>query len=96
VINEGGCLGIPVEGKNIYTIQTAEKGILWFKIKAKGRPGHGSVPGTTDNAILRMNRVVEKLGNYRAKMAVVPTVKQFLSQITKENKTVQQALMLLL
>jgi len=29
-------------------------------------------------------------------MAVVPTVKQFLSQITKENKTVQQALMLLL
>ena len=96
VINEGGGLAIPIEGKNIYTIQTAEKGILWFKIKAKGRPGHGSVPGTADNAILRMNRVVEKLGNYRAKMAVVPTVKQFLSQITKENKTVQQALMLLL
>jgi acetylornithine deacetylase/succinyl-diaminopimelate desuccinylase-like protein len=96
VINEGGGLAIPIEGKNIYTIQTAEKGILWFKIKAKGRPGHGSVPGTADNAILRMNRVVEKLGNYRAKMTVVPTVKQFLSQITKENKTVQQALMLLL
>jgi acetylornithine deacetylase/succinyl-diaminopimelate desuccinylase-like protein len=96
VINEGGGLAISIEGKNIYTIQTAEKGILWFKIKAKGRPGHGSVPGTADNAILRMNRVVEKLGNYRAKMTVVPTVKQFLSQITKENKTVQQALMLLL
>lgn len=96
VINEGGGLAIPIEGKNIYTIQTTEKGILWFKIKAKGRPGHGSVPGTADNAILRMNRVVEKLGNYRAKMTVVPTVKQFLSQITKENKTVQQALMLLL
>ena len=96
VINEGGGLAIPIEGKNIYTIQTAEKGILWFKIKAKGRPGHGSVPGTADNAILRMNRVVEKLGNYRAKMTVAPTVKQFLSQITKENKTVQQALMLLL
>ena len=96
VINEGGGLAIPIEGKNIYTIQTAEKGILWFKIKAKGRPGHGSAPGTADNAILRMNRVVEKLGNYRAKMTVVPTVKQFLSQITKENKTVQQALMLLL
>ena len=96
VINEGGGLAIPIEGKNIYTIQTAEKGILWFKIKAKGRPGHGSVPGTADNAILRMNRVVEKLGNYRAKMTVVPTVKQFLSQITKENKTEQQAPMLLL
>ncbi|MEM3628360.1 MAG: M20/M25/M40 family metallo-hydrolase, partial [Candidatus Bathyarchaeia archaeon] len=40
VINEGGGQAIPVDGKNIFTIQTAEKGILWFKVKAKGRPGH--------------------------------------------------------
>lgn len=75
VINEGGGLAIPVNSKNIFTIQTAEKGILWFKVKAKGTPGHGSVPGAADNAILRMNRVVEKLGNYRSKISIVPTVK---------------------
>jgi acetylornithine deacetylase/succinyl-diaminopimelate desuccinylase-like protein len=96
VINEGGGLAIPVNGKNIYTIQTAEKGILWFKVKAKGRPGHGSVPGAADNAILRMNKVVEKLGNYTAKITVVPTVKQFLNEVAKENKMAQQALTLLL
>ncbi|MGB9756498.1 MAG: M20/M25/M40 family metallo-hydrolase, partial [Candidatus Bathyarchaeales archaeon] len=72
VINEGGGLAIPINGKNIYTIQTAEKGILWFKVKAKGSPGHGSVPGAADNAILRMNKVIEKLGNHRAKISVVP------------------------
>jgi acetylornithine deacetylase/succinyl-diaminopimelate desuccinylase-like protein len=96
VINEGGGLAIPVNGKNIFSIQTAEKGILWFKVKAKGRPGHGSVPGAADNAILRMNKVVEKLGNYRSKIFIVPTVKQFLSEIAKEDKAVQQALPLLL
>ncbi len=96
VINEGGGLAIPVNGKNIFSIQTAEKGILWFKVKAKGRPGHGSVPGAADNAILRMNEVVEKLGNYRSKIFIVPTVKQFLSEIAKEDKAVQQALSLLL
>jgi len=96
VINEGGGLAIPIEGKNIFTIQTAEKGILWVKVKAKGRPGHGSIPGAADNAILRMNKVIERLGNYRAKMTVVPTMNQFLSQIAMENKTVQQALSLLL
>jgi acetylornithine deacetylase/succinyl-diaminopimelate desuccinylase-like protein len=96
VINEGGGLAIPIEGKNIFTIQTAEKGILWVKVKAKGRPGHGSIPGAADNAILRMNRVIERLGNYRAKMTVVPTMKQFLAQIAMENKTVKQALSLLL
>ncbi|MDI6904207.1 MAG: M20/M25/M40 family metallo-hydrolase [Candidatus Bathyarchaeia archaeon] len=96
VINEGGGLAIPINGKDIYTIQTAEKGILWFKVKAKGRPGHGSVPGAADNAILRMNKVVEKLGNHRSKISLVPTVKQFLSEIAKENKAAQQALSLLL
>jgi len=91
VINEGGGLSIPMDDKNIYTIQTAEKGILWLKIKAKGIPGHGSVPGAADNAILRINKIVEKLGNYRAKMKVVPTVKQFLEIIAKESPLLQQA-----
>ncbi|MEM2320176.1 MAG: M20/M25/M40 family metallo-hydrolase, partial [Candidatus Bathyarchaeia archaeon] len=45
VINEGGGQAIPMGGKNIFTIQTAEKGVVWFKVKAKGTPGHGSVPG---------------------------------------------------
>jgi len=93
VINEGGGMAMPFNGKNVYTIQTAEKGILWFKIKAKGTPGHGSVPGGADNAILRMNRVIEKLGNYRSRIVLVPTVKQYVAEIAKENKVAQQALM---
>ncbi|MEM3770305.1 MAG: M20/M25/M40 family metallo-hydrolase [Candidatus Bathyarchaeia archaeon] len=96
VINEGGGQAIPMDGKNVFTIQTAEKGILWFKVKAKGRPGHGSVPGAADNAILRMNRVVEKLGNYRAPMVLTPTVKQFLAVIAEENVEAKQALTILL
>ena len=96
VLNEGGGLAIPVNGKNIYTIQTAEKGILWLKVKAKGRPGHGSVPGAADNAIMRMNRVVEKLGNYRSRISLVPIVKQFLNEVAKENKLLQQGVSLLL
>ncbi|MGQ9538939.1 MAG: M20/M25/M40 family metallo-hydrolase [Candidatus Bathycorpusculaceae bacterium] len=96
VINEGGGQAVPVDGRNVFTIQTAEKGILWFKVKAKGRPGHGSVPGAADNAILRMNKVVEKLGNYRAEMALTPTVKQFLDVMAEENELAKQALGLLL
>ena len=96
VINEGGGLAILVNGKNVHTIQTAEKGIVWLKIMAKGRPGHGSVPGAADNAILRMNRVVEKVENHRSRMSLVPTVQQFLNTIAKENKLVQKALSILL
>jgi len=96
VLNEGGGMAISMDGKSIFTVNTAEKGILWFKIKAKGKPGHGSVPGGADNAILRMNKVVEKLGNYRAEMTLIPTVRQFLTDVAKENKFLSQPLSLLL
>jgi acetylornithine deacetylase/succinyl-diaminopimelate desuccinylase-like protein len=96
VINEGGGLAMPVNGKNLYTVQTAEKGILWLRIRAKGTPGHGSKPGIADNAILRMNRVVEKLGNYRSKIMLVPTVKEYITEIAREKKVAQEDLRRLL
>ncbi len=85
VLNEGGGMAMPINGKEMFTINTAEKGILWFKVRAAGTPGHGSVPGAADNAILRMNKVVEKLGHYRPKISLVPTVKQYVSEIAKSN-----------
>ncbi|MEM2281730.1 MAG: M20/M25/M40 family metallo-hydrolase, partial [Candidatus Bathyarchaeia archaeon] len=96
VINEGGGQAVPVNGKNIFTIQTAEKGILWLRVKAKGRPGHGSVPGIADNAILRMGRVVDRLGSYRTEIVLTTTVKEFLAVMAEENKEAGEALRLLL
>jgi acetylornithine deacetylase/succinyl-diaminopimelate desuccinylase-like protein len=85
-LNEGGGMAMRMDGRNMFTINTAEKGILWFKVKAGGTPGHGSVPGAADNAILRMNKVVEKLGNHRSKISLIPTVKQYVSEIAKSSK----------
>ncbi len=96
VLNEGGGLAMPINGENLYTIQTAEKGILWLRVKAKGKPGHGSVPGAADNAIMRMNKVVEKLGTYRTNISLVPTVKQYLAAIAQKEKSIQQDLQALL
>jgi acetylornithine deacetylase/succinyl-diaminopimelate desuccinylase-like protein len=90
VLNEGGGLAIPTRNGNVFTVQTAEKGILWFKVKAKGTPGHGSMPNVADNAIMRMNKVVSKLGNYRSKVLLVPTVKRFLEEIAREDATMQE------
>jgi len=91
VLNEGGGLAIPTQKRNVYTVQTAEKGILWFKVKAKGTSGHGSMPNVADNAIMRMNKVIDKLGNYRSRILVVPTVKQFLTEIAREDAMLQQS-----
>jgi acetylornithine deacetylase/succinyl-diaminopimelate desuccinylase-like protein len=85
VLNEGGGLAIPEKNGNIYPVQTAEKGILWFKIKAKGIPGHGSTPNMADNAIVRMNKVITKLGGYQPETVFVPTLKRYLTEIAKIN-----------
>jgi acetylornithine deacetylase/succinyl-diaminopimelate desuccinylase-like protein len=96
VLNEGGGMAFEADGKNIYTIQTAEKGILWFRIRSRGKPGHGSVPGAADNAIMRMNKVIEKLGNHRSRIVLTPTFKQYLTEIAKEDKSLREELRSLL
>jgi len=90
VLNEGGGSAIPTLSKNVFTVNTSEKGLLWFRVKAKGVPGHGSMPEAADNAIMLMNKVVEKLGNYRGKVVLVPTMKQFLREIAAEDESVKE------
>jgi acetylornithine deacetylase/succinyl-diaminopimelate desuccinylase-like protein len=85
VINEGAGLAIPQKKGNVYPIQTAEKGILWFKIIAKGTPGHGSTPNTADNAIVRMNKVITKLNDYQPETLYISTLKQVVREIGNMN-----------
>lgn len=90
VLNEGGGLAMPTQKGNVFTVQTAEKGILWFKVIAKGTPGHGSMPNMADNAIMRMNKVIANLGNYQSPVLLVPTVKTFLEEIARQDPTLKE------
>ncbi|MCW4030491.1 MAG: M20/M25/M40 family metallo-hydrolase [Candidatus Bathyarchaeota archaeon] len=92
IINEGAGLAIPQKKGNLYPIQTAEKGILWFKIKAKGTPGHGSTPNMADNAILRINKVIDRLNQYQHPTLYVSTLKQFLTEAAKLNPDLDEPL----
>jgi acetylornithine deacetylase/succinyl-diaminopimelate desuccinylase-like protein len=84
VLNEGGGASVPTKNGNVFTINTAEKGIMWFKLKAKGRPGHGSMPNTAVNAITPINKAIEKLGNYKPETVFIPTVKAYLEKIAEK------------
>jgi acetylornithine deacetylase/succinyl-diaminopimelate desuccinylase-like protein len=92
VLNEGGGSSIPVHNKNVYTVNTAEKGLFWFRVKARGVPGHGSMPYAADNAIMRMNKVVDCLGNYKGKILLVPSVTEFLNVFAEEDSNLAEPL----
>ncbi|WP_134773413.1 M20/M25/M40 family metallo-hydrolase [Ornithinimicrobium flavum] len=43
-----------------YLLQTAEKGIAWLRLHARGRAGHGSVPNP-QNAIVRLAEAIARI-----------------------------------
>jgi acetylornithine deacetylase/succinyl-diaminopimelate desuccinylase-like protein len=51
-------------GVRIYLIETAQKGIAWMKLTAKGTAGHGSMINS-DNAISKISRAINSLTNYK-------------------------------
>jgi acetylornithine deacetylase/succinyl-diaminopimelate desuccinylase-like protein len=96
VLNEGGGLAVAAGNTNTYTVNTAEKGLLWLRIKAAGVPGHGSTPNVADNAILRMSNVIEQLNAYSAPVSLVPAVKQFLSNMADRDAALREPFLRLL
>ena len=40
------------------------KGLMWVEIETKGKTAHGSMPEQGENAILKMNKVIDKLEHF--------------------------------
>lgn len=47
-------------------INLGEKGVAWMKLKTRGRPGHGSMPYRSDNAVLKMAEAALRLARWQA------------------------------
>jgi len=77
VVNEGGGHALPVKGRNIYTIQAAEKGVFWTRLITRGTPGHASMPHP-DNALLKMSVYLSALGTLRTPISQSEIVSQYL------------------
>ncbi|AGL18636.1 M20/M25/M40 family metallo-hydrolase [Actinoplanes sp. N902-109] len=66
----------------LYLVETAEKGIDWLRLHAKGRPGHGSFVHD-DNAVTALAEAVAAVGRHKFPMVITPTVRAFLDQVSE-------------
>lgn len=82
VLNEVGGHTLWMGETRFYPVQVAEKGICWFEIKARGKPGHGSMPHP-HNAVVKLARAIERLGTTRLPQHAVPVVETFLRTVAK-------------
>jgi acetylornithine deacetylase/succinyl-diaminopimelate desuccinylase-like protein len=54
LINEGGGGILSYDGRRLYTVGCAEKGVFRFKIETEGVAAHASMPRLGDNALLKL------------------------------------------
>ena len=69
--------------RRFYLIETAEKGLLWMRLTARGRAGHGSMVND-DNAVTAIAEAVARLGRHRFPLVLTNTVAQFLAAVSEE------------
>ncbi len=63
-LTEAGASTLYFAKTKIYAIQVAEKGVTWMKIRARGEPGHGSLP-YDQNAVLYLAQAPDSIGRAR-------------------------------
>jgi len=69
--------------RRLYLIETAEKGLSWMRLTARGRAGHGSMVHD-DNAVTAIAEAVAKLGRHQFPLVLSESVEQFLAAVSEE------------
>ncbi len=82
-VNEVGGYSMTIGDRRIYTIQVAEKGIIWTRVRASGTPGHGSMPHD-DNPAVKIAAGVTRLAEAPRPARLIPVVRGFLSALGLE------------
>jgi acetylornithine deacetylase/succinyl-diaminopimelate desuccinylase-like protein len=78
-IGEVGGFSATIGGRRLYLIQTAEKGMAWLRLTARGTAGHGSML-QPDNAVTEVAEAVARLGRREWPTRLTPAVREFLQE----------------
>ncbi|HZY76355.1 MAG TPA: M20/M25/M40 family metallo-hydrolase [Jatrophihabitantaceae bacterium] len=82
-ISEVGGFSVSLgDSARAYLIQTAEKGINWLRLRASGRPGHGSMVHD-DNAVTRLAAAVSRIGAHEFPVVITDTVRSTIEALAE-------------
>ena len=82
-ISEVGGFSVTVaDGKRLYFVEAAQKGIHWMKLTATGRAGHGSMMNE-ENAITALTEAVAKIGKFQWPQRYTQTVKDLFREVAR-------------
>jgi acetylornithine deacetylase/succinyl-diaminopimelate desuccinylase-like protein len=79
-VGEVGGFSLTLGGQRLYLLQTAEKGIAWLRLTARGTAGHGSMI-QPDNAVTELAEAIGRLGRHEWPVRLIPSVRAFLEGV---------------
>jgi acetylornithine deacetylase/succinyl-diaminopimelate desuccinylase-like protein len=81
VLNEGayGLCELMGQPARLFGVAPSEKGPVWLRLRTRGTPGHGSVPGA-DAAPARLTRALDRALGWETEFRVLPEVRKFLER----------------
>ncbi|MGO4678810.1 M20/M25/M40 family metallo-hydrolase [Microbacterium sp. 2MCAF23] len=80
-ISEVGGYSIPVGDQRAYLLQVGEKALMWIRLIAKGRAGHGS-RFHPDNAVTKLAEAVATIGRTAWPIQLTDTTREFLDRMS--------------
>jgi acetylornithine deacetylase/succinyl-diaminopimelate desuccinylase-like protein len=84
LVNEGAGSVMPYGDRRLYGVCCAEKGTFRFRVRARGVAGHASVPGTGDNALLKLAPVITRIGERQPEFDVVQEPRALLEALGED------------
>ncbi|KUL23595.1 hypothetical protein ADL15_46395 [Actinoplanes awajinensis subsp. mycoplanecinus] len=82
-ISEVGGFSVTVgDGARAYLVETAEKGVMWLRLKARGVAGHGSLLHT-DNAVAKLAAAITRLDQHRFPLVLTGPVRDLLAGLAE-------------
>lgn len=78
----GGFSYTTPDGQRMYLIETAEKGMAWMRLVARGTAGHGSMV-TSDNAVTELAEAVARIGRHEFPVRPTASVREFLERVSE-------------
>jgi acetylornithine deacetylase/succinyl-diaminopimelate desuccinylase-like protein len=79
-VGEVGGFSMTLGGQRLYLLQTAEKGMAWMRLTARGTAGHGSMI-QPDNAVTELAEAIGRLGRHEWPTRLIPSVRAFLEGV---------------
>jgi acetylornithine deacetylase/succinyl-diaminopimelate desuccinylase-like protein len=92
LLNEGGGEAFGWAGGRRYGVCCGEKGLFRFRLTARGRAGHASLPRTGENALLKLGPVLDRLAAAEASFELTEVAAALLTALGGDPSKPEEAL----